>query len=112
MSWNILNSKYTAIMKKVDLNSKDINMPNAGYDKEKMFELEKELSLVKQSQSIMQRELSEIKEDVKNIDKKLDTIVDKLSDKFASKRVESAMKWLITAICWWVVTAVLAIVLK
>lgn len=112
MSWNILNSKYTAIMKKVDLVSKDISMPSADQDKEKMFELEKELSLVKQSQSIMQKELSEIKEDVKSIDKKLDSIVDKLSDKFASKRVESAMKWLITATCWWVVAAVLALVFK
>lgn len=82
-----------------------------GYD-EKVIELDKKLSLVEQSQNQMQKEITEIKDDVKNIDKKLDNITDRLSDKYASKRVESAMKWLITAICWWVVTAVLALVLN
>ena len=70
-----------------------------GYNEEKVNELDKKLSLVEQSQSIMSKEVTEIKEDVKTIDKKLDAIVESLSDKFAAKRVETAMKRLITAVC-------------
>ena len=86
-------------MKKV-LSDKDSIMPKTGpTNNEKLIELDKQLSLFEQQQIIMKEELTEIKDNVKAIDKKLDTITEKLADKYASKRVESAMKWLITAIC-------------
>lgn len=92
---------------------KDSNMPKSGpTSNEKIIELDKQLSLFEQQQIIMKEELTEIKDSVKAMDRKLDTITEKLADKYASKWVESAMKWLITAICWWVVTAVLALVLN
>ena len=92
--------------------NKDSIMPKGTPNNEKIIELDKQLSLFEQQQIIMKEELTEIKDNVKAIDRKLDNITDKLADKYASKRVESAMKWLITAICWWVVTAVLALVLN
>ena len=85
-------------MKKVLSSNKDTMTYPEGSE-EKVIELDKKLSLVEQSQNQMQREITEIKDDVKAIDKKLDNITDKLSDKYASKRVESAMKRLIGAVC-------------
>lgn len=110
-SWNVQNFRYSTNTD--TLFSKDNIMTHpVGYNEEKVIELDKKLSLVEQSQNIMSKEVSEIKEDVKAIDKKLDAIVERLSDKFAAKRVETAMKRLITAVCGWVVTAVLALVIN
>ena len=110
MSWKNKKIEYGSSKDSI-LSSKESVMPKNGYDEREVLELDKQLSLLKQSQSIMNQEISEIKEDVRNIDKKLDAIVERLSDKFAAKRVESAMKRMITAVCWWVLTAVLALVL-
>ena len=78
---------------------KDRKMPKSPTNNEKIIELDKQLSLFEQQQIIMKEELTEIKDNVKAMDKKLDMITEKLADKYASKRVESAMKRLITAIC-------------
>lgn len=111
ISWNITKFDYST--NTGTLFSKDNIMPHTeGYNEEKVIELDKKLSLVEQSQNQMSKEVTEIKEDVKSINVKLDSITEKLSDKFAAKRVETAMKWLITAVCWWVLTAVLALVLN
>ena len=111
ISWKSKKIEYVTYKDSI-LSSKKVVMPRSAYEEEKVLELDKQLSLLEQSQSVMNKEISEMKEDVRAMNNKLDTIVEKLSDKFASKRVESAMKWLITAICWGVVTAVLALVIN
>lgn len=111
MSWKSKKFEYVTYKDSI-LSSKRVFMQRNAYEEEKVLELDKQLSLLEQSQSIMNKEISEIKDDVKSMNQKLDSITEKLSDKFASKRVESAMKWLITAICWWVITAVLALVIN
>lgn len=111
ISWKSKKIEYVTYKDSI-LSSKRVVMQRSAYEEEKVLELDKQLSLLEQSQSVMNKEISEMKEDVRAMNNKLDTIVEKLSDKFASKRVESAMKWLITAICWGVVTAVLALVIN
>lgn len=111
ISWNAKKFDYST--KKDTLFSNDNIMSHIeGYNEEKVIELDKKLSLVEQSQSIMNKEITEIKEDLKSINTKLDSITEKLSDKFAAKWVETAMRRVITAVCWWVLTGVLALVLK
>ena len=60
----------------------------------------------------MRQEFKELKEDVKNFDNKLDLLIDKLEDKFASKRTEKALIRVITAMCGGVITWILKFVIK
>lgn len=65
--------------------------------------LEKDIALSIQDRKQMRDDIHDIKESVKAFDEKLDTLMDKIENKFASKRTETAMKWLITIVMWAVV---------
>ena len=68
-------------------------------------------------------EIKEIKGDMKLVDSKLDSMmermenkltsmIEKMEDKFAPKRTEKALIWVITAICSGVVAGVLKVAIK
>lgn len=78
-------------------------------DSQRLVEIEKAVVLSVQDRQLMRLEFKELKEDVKNFDNKLDLLIDKLEDKFASKRTEKALIWVITAICSGVVAGVLKV---
>lgn len=73
-------------------------------DNQRLVEIEKAIVLSAQDRQFMRQEFKELKEDVKNFDNKLDLLIDKLEDKFASKRTEKALIRVITAMCGGVVT--------
>lgn len=73
-------------------------------DSQRLVEIEKAVVLSVQDRQLMRQEFKELKEDVKNFDNKLDLLIDKLEDKFASKRTEKALIRVITAMCGGVVT--------
>ena len=73
-------------------------------DSQRLVEIEKAIVLSAQDRQFMRQEFKELKEDVKNFDNKLDLLIDKLEDKFASKRTEKALIRVITAMCGGVVT--------
>ena len=60
------------------------------------------------SQKQMVQDISEIKTEVKAINAKFDVMIDKMEKKFASKRVEWIVKWLIGLILVTVFGALLA----
>ena len=78
-------------------------------DSQRLVEIEKAVVLSVQDRQLMRQEFKELKEDVKNFDNKLDLLIDKLEAKFASKRTEKALIWVITAICSGVVAGVLKV---
>lgn len=81
-------------------------------DSQRLVEIEKAVVLSVQDRQLMRQEFKELKEDVKNFDNKLDLLIDKLEDKFASKRTEKALIRVITAMCGGVVTWIVNLVIK
>ena len=81
-------------------------------DNQRLVEIEKAIVLSAQDRQFMRQEFKELKEDVKNFDNKLDLLIDKLEDKFASKRTEKALIRVITAMCGGVVTWIVKLVIK
>lgn len=81
-------------------------------DSQRLVEIEKAVVLSIQDRQLMRQEFKALKEDVKNFDNKLDLLIDKLEDKFAPKRTEKALIWVITAICGGVIAGVLKVVMK
>lgn len=81
-------------------------------DSQRLVEIEKAVVLSVQDRQLMRQEFKELKEDVKNFDNKLDLLIDKLEDKFASKRTEKALIRVITAMCGGVVTWIVKLVIK
>lgn len=81
-------------------------------DSQKLVEIEKAIVLSVQDRQLMRQEFKELKDDVKNFDNKLDLLIEKLENKFAPKRTEKALIWVITAICSGVVAGVLKFVIK
>lgn len=81
-------------------------------DIQRLIEIEKSIVLSAQDRQFMRQEFKELKEDVKNFDNKLDLLIDKLEDKFASKRTEKALIRVITAMCGGVITWILKFVIK
>ena len=81
-------------------------------DSQRLVEIEKAIVLSAQDRQFMRQEFKELKEDVKNFDNKLDLLIDKLEDKFASKRTEKALIRVITAMCGGVVTWIVKLVIK
>lgn len=56
----------------------------------------------------MVKDVQEIKQDVKDINTKMDSLIEKLEWKFASKWVERVMKWLVWLVLLTVFGAVVA----
>ena len=99
-------------------------------DSQRLVEIEKAIVLSVQEREQMKGvvkeikgEMKEIKGDVKIVDSKLDSMmermetkltsmIEKMEDKFAPKRTEKALIWVITAICSGVVAGVLKVAIK
>lgn len=88
-------------------------------DNQRLVEIEKAIVLSVQERQQMKEEvkeikgeMKEIKGDVKGFDAKLDALLDKMENKFAPKRTEKALIWVITAICGGVVTWIVKLVIK
>lgn len=99
-------------------------------DSQRLVEIEKAIVLSVQEREQMKwvvkeikGEIKEIKGDMKLVDSKLDSMmermetkltsmIEKMEDKFAPKRTEKALIWVITAICSGVVGGVLKVVIK
>lgn len=99
-------------------------------DSQRLVEIEKAIVLSVQEREQMKwvvkeikGEIKEIKGDMKLVDSKLDSMmermeskltsmIEKMEDKFAPKRTEKALIWVITAICSGVVAGVLKVAIK
>ena len=99
-------------------------------DSQRLVEIEKAIVLSVQEREQMKwvvkeikGEIKEIKWDMKLVDSKLDSMmermetkltsmIEKMEDKFAPKRTEKALIWVITAICSGVVAGVLKVAIK
>lgn len=99
-------------------------------DNQRLVEIEKAIVLSVQEREQMKwvvkeikGEIKEIKGDMKLVDSKLDSMmermetkltamIEKMEDKFAPKRTEKALIWVITAICSGVVAGVLKVAIK
>ena len=99
-------------------------------DSQRLVEIEKAIVLSVQEREQMKGvvkeikgEIKEIKGDMKLVDSKLDSMmermetkltsmIEKMEDKFAPKRTEKALIWVITAICSGVVTWIVKLVIK
>ena len=99
-------------------------------DSQRLVEIEKAIVLSIQEREQMKwvvkeikGEIKEIKGDMKLVDSKLDSMmermetkltsmIEKMEDKFAPKRTEKALIWVITAICSGVVAGVLKVAIK
>lgn len=64
------------------------------------------------SMKYMKEKVDNIESDVKGINEKLDGMIEKMENHFASKRVEKAVSWLIVALCWGFVTALIKLVIR
>ena len=99
-------------------------------DNQRLVEIEKAIVLSVQEREQMKwvvkeikGEIKEIKGDMKLVDSKLDSMmermetkltsmIEKMEDKFAPKRTEKALIWVITAICSGVIAGVLKVAIK
>lgn len=99
-------------------------------DSQRLVEIEKAIVLSVQEREQMKGvvkeikgEIKEIKGDMKLVDSKLDSMmermetkltamIEKMEDKFAPKRTEKALIWVITAICSGVIAGVLKVAIK
>lgn len=76
----------------------------------RIIEIEKEVVLSKAQRTVMSQQIGEIKDDVKEIRKSVDELIDKLDGKFASKRVEWVVKGFVALVLTGVGGALISLV--
>ena len=86
-------------------------MSNPCIQADKMAEIKERVSLTNNDIAYMKQEISEIKTNQKETNDKIDKLINRLDTKFASKRVEWVVKWLVWVILLGVSWAILKLVI-
>lgn len=79
--------------------------------REKMHQIEQNVALTNKDISYMKNQIGDIKHSQEEMIEKMDHIIERFESKFASKRVERVVKWMIGIILITVFTAMLSIVI-